>query len=66
MSNQNEKIMAFFNANNFELTTDTIVSLTKMKRKSVHGRLSELVKWGKLVRTGRSRYKKVIEVSKGQ
>lgn len=58
MSSQKEKILALYQAHsNSELHIDTISSLTKIKRNTIQGRLSELLKEGKLIKTKKCTYK---------
>jgi len=58
MSSQKKKILAVYQAHSdSELHIDTISSLTKIKRNTVQGRLSELTKEGKLIKTKKCTYR---------
>lgn len=61
MSSQKQKILAVYQAHSTSvLHVDTIVMLTKIKRKSVQGRLSELVTEGKIFKVKKCKYKFLV------
>jgi len=58
MSSQKKRILAIYQANsNSELSVDSISKLTKIKRKTVQGRISELAKSGNLIKIKECTYK---------
>lgn len=55
---QKSKILALYQAHDdISLTVDTVSSMTKIKRKTVEGRSSELRKEGKLIKVSKITYR---------
>ena len=58
MTSQKNKILAFYQAHSDKaLTVDTVSMITRIKRKNVEGRSSELAKEGKIIKISKITYK---------